>query len=84
MKKALAIPELSKFLGKTRRLVTLFHTSTSVNDKLLENKLLLSDKVQGHKMIVDVPTRWYPSLEMLIRVVECPANSFARVPHGAI
>ena len=59
VKNALGIPDLSKILGKTRRLVTLFPSSTSVNDKLFEKqKLLLSNEVQGHKLIADVPTRW--------------------------
>lgn len=62
---------MSKVLGKSRRLVTLFHTSTSVNDALMvKQKLLLPDQLRGHKLIADVPTRWNSSLMMLARILE--------------
>lgn len=71
VKNALNIPEMTKVLAKSRKLVTLFHTSSSVNDKLLEKqKLLLADKMQGHKLIADIVTRWNSSLEMLKRILE--------------
>ncbi|XP_053403224.1 E3 SUMO-protein ligase ZBED1-like [Mercenaria mercenaria] len=62
--------EVSRILGKARRLVTLFHTSSSVNDKLIEKQKLLLIKGVGHKLIADVSTRWNSSLAMLERILE--------------
>ncbi|XP_045202298.2 E3 SUMO-protein ligase ZBED1-like [Mercenaria mercenaria] len=62
--------EVSRILGKARRLVTLFHTSSSVNDKLIEKQKLLLTKGVGHKLIADVSTRWNSSLAMLERILE--------------
>lgn len=46
---------MSNVLGKSRKLVTLFHTSTSVNDALMEKqKLLLPEQLHEHKLIADV------------------------------
>ncbi|XP_069104543.1 E3 SUMO-protein ligase ZBED1-like [Argopecten irradians] len=71
IKHALDIPETSKVLGKGRKLVTLFHTSSSTMDLLRQKQeiLLESDKV-GHKLIADVQTRWNSSLAMLERILE--------------
>ena len=65
--------EVSRLLGKGRKLVTLFHQSTSLNDKLMEKQPLIFDTSPsyiGHKLIMDVPTRWNSSLAMLQRLSE--------------
>ena len=64
---------MSQLLGKGRKLVTLFHQSTSLNDKLMEKQPLIFDTSPGnigHKLIMDVPTRWNSSLAMLQRLSE--------------
>ncbi|XP_069110369.1 E3 SUMO-protein ligase ZBED1-like [Argopecten irradians] len=71
VKKALEQPDISRVLGKGRRLVTLYHSSSSINDYLKEKQqLLLSSMLVGHKLIADVPRRWNSSLMMLTRLNE--------------
>ena len=41
VKHSLEIPELSRILGKSRKLVTFFHQSTSVTDVLKEKQQLI-------------------------------------------
>ena len=71
VKNALSVPEVSKILGKGRSLVTFFHSSSSVSDELVsKQKLLLSSDKVGHKLIMDVSTRWNSTLAMLERLCE--------------
>ena len=73
VKHALEVPELSKILGKSRRLVTFFHQSTSATDALIEKQKLVFSNTPGligHKLISDVPTRWNSTLAMLSRLAE--------------
>jgi hypothetical protein len=71
VKRTLAIPELARIVAKGRKLVTYFHQSSSTNDLLLaKQKLLLDDTVVGHKLIMDCPTRWNSTHDMLSRLLE--------------
>ncbi|WAR27086.1 ZBED1-like protein [Mya arenaria] len=71
VKHALSVSEVAKVLGKGRKLVTFFHSSPSVSGELLKKqKLLLSEDVASHKLIMDVPTRWNSTLAMLKRLCE--------------
>ncbi|KAK3087166.1 hypothetical protein FSP39_002502 [Pinctada imbricata] len=71
VKHALSLPECSKILGKARKLVSFFHKSSSVTEMLTKKQMLLLDrKAQGHRLIIDVATRWNSSLEMLKRLLE--------------
>ncbi|XP_033724920.1 zinc finger BED domain-containing protein 4-like [Pecten maximus] len=71
VKKSLEPTDIARLCGKGRRLVTLLHTSSSVNDKLREKQeLLLNPELVGHKLIGDVPTRWNSTLAMLQRLIE--------------
>ncbi|XP_033747166.1 zinc finger BED domain-containing protein 4-like [Pecten maximus] len=71
VKKSLEQTDITRLCGKGRRLVTLLHTSSSVNDKLREKQeLLLNPERVGHKLIGDVPTRWNSTLAMLQRLIE--------------
>ena len=71
VKNTLSIPKVSKILGKGRSLVTFFHSSSSVSDELVrKQRLLLSEDKVGHKLIMDVATRWNSTLAMLERLCE--------------
>lgn len=70
VKNSLNIPQISQLLGKARKLVTLLHTSSSVNDKLREKQKILKPDTEGHKLIADVQTRWNSTLMMLERLLE--------------
>ncbi|XP_053374207.1 E3 SUMO-protein ligase ZBED1-like [Mercenaria mercenaria] len=73
VKHSLDVPEVSRILGKSRKIVTLFHQSTSLNDCLLDKQILVYSDTRnliGHKLINDVPTRWNSTLAMLRRLSE--------------
>lgn len=74
VKNSLNIPEVNRLLGKARKLVTFFHQSSSISDLLCEKQKLLFDdsraNLVGHKLIIDVATRWNSSLYMLQRLSE--------------
>ena len=72
VKNALSVSkEISHVIAKGRKLVTFFHQSTSANDSLLaKQKLLLQEEFVGHKLIMDVPTRWNSTVAMLRRLLE--------------
>ncbi|CAG2219590.1 unnamed protein product [Mytilus edulis] len=69
VKNALSVSkEISHVIAKGRKLVTFFHQSTSANDSLMaKQKLLLQEEFVGHKLIMDVPTRWNSTVAMLRR-----------------
>lgn len=80
VKHSLQVPEVARIIGKTRKLVGVFHQSTSVNDCLLEKQRTIYQNnvsIIGHKLIQDVPTRWNSCYDMLERVVEQSAAIFA-------
>jgi len=63
--------EITHVIAKGRKLVTFFHQSTSANDCLLgKQRLLLKEEQVGHKLIMDVPTRWNSTVAMLRRLLE--------------
>ena len=71
VKHALDIPEVGKILGKARKIVTFFHQSSSVSEMLKsKQRLLLDEKLVGHKLVIDVVTRWNSTLYMLRRLLE--------------
>ncbi|XP_048753925.2 E3 SUMO-protein ligase ZBED1-like [Ostrea edulis] len=71
VKHSLLVKEVDRILGKSRKLVTFFHKSSSVTEMLLsKQKLLLNQEQVGHKLIIDVATRWNSTLYMLQRLVE--------------
>lgn len=73
VKHSLEVPELSKILGKSRKLVTFFHQSTSVTDIFIEKQHVIfsnTPELIGHKLIMDVSTRWNSTLAMLSRLAE--------------
>ena len=73
VKNALEVTEVNKILSKCRKLVGHFHKSTSLNDCLIEKQASVfsdSETLIGHKLIIDCPTRWNSSLDMLRRILE--------------
>ena len=50
-------------------MISFFHSSSSITDQLkYKQKLLLSEDKVGHKLIMDVTTRWNSTLAMLERL----------------
>lgn len=71
VKNALAFPEVGRILGKARKIVTFFHQSSSVSEMLkAKQRLFLDEKLVGHKLVIDVVTRWNSTLYMLRRLLE--------------
>ena len=71
VKNSLGNSEVAKILGKVRRLVTFFHKSSSLTDEIhVKQKLLFPSNQVGHKLIIDVQTRWNSTLQMLRRLLE--------------
>ncbi|XP_062587659.1 zinc finger BED domain-containing protein 4-like [Saccostrea cucullata] len=72
VKNALKIPDVVRILGKIQKLVTFFHQSTSMADLLFDKQKLLMEEgsIIGHKLIMDVVTRWNSTLHMLKRILE--------------
>ncbi|XP_077094330.1 E3 SUMO-protein ligase ZBED1-like [Siphateles boraxobius] len=66
--KALAVNQVSRLLGKIRKIVTFFHRSTTAA-YVLERKQLALD-LPKHSLIHDVSTRWNSSYEMVERYLE--------------
>ena len=65
------LKEVQRLIAKGRTLVAFFHRSPLATGALLEKqKLLLSEAAQGHKLIIDCPTRWNSCLDMLERLCE--------------
>lgn len=63
---ATSIPEVSNLLAKVRKMITAFRKSTTANSVFKKKQeLLLPDK--EHKLILDCPTRWNSSYDMLDR-----------------
>ena len=59
VKSALGVSEVAKLVVRGRKVVQFFHTSTNACGLLHDKqKLLLSERQQGHKLIIDVETRW--------------------------
>ncbi|XP_033725237.1 zinc finger BED domain-containing protein 1-like [Pecten maximus] len=70
VKNSLQSNNISRLTSKGRRLVTLFHSSTSAHDFLSQKQRQLEIKGAGHRLLNDVPTRWNSTLLMLERLIE--------------
>ncbi len=68
VEKSCSIPEISKIIGRCRRLVTHFHHSSKDIYVLKQKQADLRHKPQN--LIQDVTTRWNSSFYMISRVVE--------------
>ncbi|WAR31598.1 ZBED1-like protein [Mya arenaria] len=73
VKKSLQLPLVSELLKKGRHLVTFFHKSSSASDLMMKKqKIVFSSSPQliGHRLIMDCPTRWNSTQEMIRRLLE--------------
>ncbi|XP_046545980.1 zinc finger BED domain-containing protein 4-like [Haliotis rubra] len=73
--KAMQVPQMSRILGRVRRIVSFFHRSSHAASVLRSKQLLL--ELPDHKLIQDVSTRWNSSYDMLQRYLEQQAAIFA-------
>ncbi|KAI4875045.1 hypothetical protein NFI96_001341 [Prochilodus magdalenae] len=64
----LSVPRVSRLLAKVRRVAAAFHRSTTVTAVLASKQKQLD--IPSHKLIIDVPTRWNSSLDMVERYLE--------------
>ncbi|KAL0149553.1 hypothetical protein M9458_055080, partial [Cirrhinus mrigala] len=67
-KKAVAVQQISRLLGKVRKVVTFFHKSTTAAHALKVKQEMLNISV--HKLIHDCPTRWNTIYDMMERYLE--------------
>lgn len=77
--RALDVSQVSRLLGRVRRIVTFFHKSTSAFSILQEKQTLLN--IPKHKLIQDVATRWNSSYDMLDRFLEQQPAIVAALMH---
>ena len=79
---ALKLPNVSRLLGRVRRIVAFFHRSSTAAALLTEKQKLL--QIPQHKLIMDVVTRWNSSYEMLERYLEQQAPVLAVLSQSEI
>uniref|UniRef100_A0A3B1JJI0 Zinc finger BED domain-containing protein 1-like n=1 Tax=Astyanax mexicanus TaxID=7994 RepID=A0A3B1JJI0_ASTMX len=73
--KGLGVNQISRLLGKVRRVVTFFHKSTTAAAVLKAKQEML--QLPPHKLIQDVATRWNSSYDMLTRYLEQQAAVYS-------
>ena len=80
--KAMDIPSVSRLLGRMRRVVTFFHSSSTATHILKEKQKAL--QLPEHKLIQDVRTRWNSSFDMMNRYLEQQPAIYATFHHKDI
>lgn len=73
--RGLGVQQVSRLLGRVRKVVTFFHRSTTAAEMLKQKQELL--QLPSHKLIQDVVTRWNSSHDMLERYLEQQAAIFS-------
>lgn len=73
--KATGLNQVSRVLGRVRRIVSFFHRSSTAAHILESKQEMLS--VPKHTLIQDVPTRWNSSHDMLERYLEQQAAVYS-------
>ncbi|XP_051806127.1 E3 SUMO-protein ligase ZBED1-like [Acanthochromis polyacanthus] len=74
-KNAVSISQVSRLLGKIRKVVTFFHRSTTASHVLKTRQRML--ELPAHKLIHDVSTRWNTTYDMLERYLEQQAAIYS-------
>ncbi|XP_057684886.1 E3 SUMO-protein ligase ZBED1 [Corythoichthys intestinalis] len=80
--KATGLNQVSRVLGKVRRIVSFFHRSSTAAH-ILENKQEMLS-IPKHTLIQDVPTRWNSSHDMLERYLEQQAAVYSALTEKVI
>lgn len=73
--KGLGVNQISRLLGKVRRVVTFFHKSTTAAAALKAKQEML--QLPPHKLVQGVTTRWNSSYDMLTRYLEQQAAVYS-------
>lgn len=73
--KGMAVNQVSRVLGRVRKVVTFFHKSTTAAAVLCDKQKML--QLPSHKLVQDVTTRWNSSHDMLEQYLEQQAVVFA-------
>lgn len=80
--KGMAVNQVSRLLGRVRKIVTFFHKSTTAAAVLSDKQKML--QLPSHKLVQDVTTRWNSSHDMLERYLEQQAAVFAALTDGSL
>ncbi|KAL0202013.1 hypothetical protein M9458_000031 [Cirrhinus mrigala] len=80
--KGMGVNQMSRLLGRVRKVVTFFHRSTTAAAVLKDKQEML--QLPPHKLIQDVSTRWNSSYDMLERYLEQQAAVFSALTDRSI
>ena len=80
--KAMEISSVSKLLGRIRRVVIFYHSSSTATHILKEKQKAL--ELPQHKLVQDVRTRWNSSYDMTKRYLEQQPAVYATFHHKDI
>ena len=80
--KGLGVNQMSRILGKVRRIVAFFHRSTTAAASFNSRQKDL--KLNPHKLVQDVVTRWNSSYDMMERYLEQQAAVYAALTEDSV
>ncbi len=80
--RGMGVHQMSRLLGRVRKVVTFFHRSTTAAAVLKEKQVML--QLPLHKLVQDVATRWNSSHDMLERYLEQQAAVFSALTDKSV